>query len=97
MCGRRPRLNAGLVSENPINQWEYFEHKQGDDWRAEGGWMRGGVLYRSRSRTGPPDIQARREWAEARQTLLNDALLSHYSNTLEHPAESFEQGGEILE
>ena len=97
MCGRRPRLNAGLVDENPINQWEYFEHRNGDDWRAEGGWMRGGVLYRSRSRTGAPDIQARREWAEARRDALNEALLSIHSNTIEQPAESFEQGVEILE
>lgn len=97
-CGRRPRLNAGMVEESDARQWEYFEERTtGTDWRAEGGWMRGGVLYRSRSRTGAPDIEARREWAETRRDAINEALLSIRSNTLEHPAESFEQGGEILE
>ncbi len=61
----------------------------------------------SRSRTGAPDIQARREWAENRRDHLNAVLLareaaeaerlSKDSDTLEHPSESFEQGVEILE
>ena len=97
-CGRRPQLHEGNTVENPINKWEYHTHLGGEE-RPENGmvWRRNGVEYRSRSRTGPPDIQGRKEWAEKRRDDLNQAWLSTHSNTLEHQAESLEHGGEILE
>jgi hypothetical protein len=107
-CGRRPQLNEANCQENPVNHWEYFEDHRGQEqglWqRFENGQVR---RFRSRSPTGAPNIQARREWAENRRDHINATIeareareadsLSTYSNTLEHQAESFEQGGEILE
>jgi len=97
-CGRRPRLNAGMVEEDAILNWEYYtDATTGTEWRREGGWMRGGVLYRSRSRKGAPDIPARREWAEIRRDALNRALLSIRSDMIEQQGDILEQRGEILE
>jgi len=107
-CGRRPQLNEGNCRENPVNHWEYFEDHRGQE---QGLWQRfqnGKMLhFRSRSPTGSPNLQARREWAENRRDHIIATIeareardadsLSTYSNTLEHQAESFEQGGEILE
>jgi hypothetical protein len=73
--------------------------------------MINGVHHRSRSRTGPPDIQARRAWAEMVQREANlawaaqngislsidsEALEQHDEN-LEHQGENLEHGGENLE
>ena len=86
-----------MTQHRDINEWEYHEHHMGEERRPDGQRWARYPTANSRSRTGAPDIPARREWAEQRQADLNDALLSLRSNTLEHPVESFEQGGEILE
>jgi len=93
-----------MTQHRDINEWEYHEHHMGEERRPDGQrWVRYPTAN-SRSRTGAPDIQARREWAEQRQADLNEALMSIRSNTieqegetLEYPVESFEQGVEILE
>lgn len=87
-----------MVEEDAILNWEYYtDATTGTEWRREGGWMRGGVLYRSRSRKGAPDIPARREWAEIRRDALNRALLSIRSDMIEQQGDILEQRGEILE
>lgn len=103
-CGRRQRLHEGLTQHNDLNHWEYFNHAMGEERRPQGMVWTRNPKAQSRSRTGAPDIPARKAWAEQRKSDLNEALLSIRSNTieqeresLEHPAESFEQGGEILE
>jgi hypothetical protein len=90
-CGRRPRLNAGIMTENAINEYQYFIHNQGDEYSSGRGWVRDGVFYGSRSRTGPADVEARKQWALDEQARRNQAWASNYSTVIEEGIETNEQ------
>ena len=97
-CGRRQRLNGGIVSENPINEWVYHTHTRGEQWAGQGkAWLRDGVAHASRSRTGPADVKARQQWALDEYERRKQAWLSRCSNAIEHDAETIEHGGELIE
>ena len=98
-CGRRPRLNAGIMDENAINKYQYFEHIHGDE-HMDGcrGWTNAeGVFYRSRSRTGPADIPARKQWALDTQAYRNQAWARNYSTAIEEGTETNEQSASTIE
>ena len=92
-CGRRPRLNAGIMTENPINKYEYFTHNHGDEWLSGKAWRIDGVFHPSRSRTGPADVPARKQWALDEQARRNRAWARIYSPAIEEVAETIEEIG----
>jgi len=96
-CGRRQRLHEGMTHHRDFNHWEYHEHHMGEERRPQGQRWTASPTAHSRSRTGPPNIEARKEWAEQRKADLNEALLSVRSNMIEQTPEILEHGGEILE
>ena len=97
-CGRRQRLNEGICKENPIQKWEYHEHHLGEHRMDDGRvWRKDGVSYPSRSRTGPADIKARKEWACEEHQRRKQAWLSRNSNGSEYSDQTIEQGGELIE
>ena len=97
-CGRRQRLNEGICDENPIRKWEYHLDHTGTDRFYDGRvWRKDGVSYPSRSRTGPADVKARKEWAEREYEGRKQAWLSRNSNASEHSDQTIEQDGELIE
>ena len=98
-CGRRPRLNAGIMTENAINEYQYFEHALGDEnYGGDRGWRSAdGVFYRSRSRTGPADVQARKQWALDEQAYRNQAWARKSSNAIEKGTKTNEQSASTIE
>ena len=98
-CGRRPRLNAGIMTENAINEYQYFQHMHGDEHHGgDRGWRGAdGVFYRSRSRTGPADIPARKKWALDEQAYRNQAWARKSSIAIEEGTETNEQSASTIE
>jgi len=93
-CGRRPRLNAGIMTENAIRELQYFDDYRGEE---SGHWVKDGVHYRSRSRTGPADIPARKQWALDTQAYRNQAWARNYSTAIEEGTETNEQSASTIE
>lgn len=98
-CGRRQRLNEGICDENSIRKWEYHLHHLGEERMDDGRvWTdKDGTRYPSRSRTGPADVKARKEWAEREYERRKQEWLSRNSNGSESSDETIEQGGELIE
>ena len=82
-CGKRQRLNKGMLHSNDLNIRRNEYDRYGTD-----------LGFKD---TGVPDLTARKQWANATAGEHNAAWLSKQPNLSEQSDATIEQGGESIE